>query len=89
MPDKYVYDKKKFCIPVTKAEPLSSIQFIINDFIEKKISFCLDGVDDSWEIWREVQDGDTDKIKKSGSPSNPKKLYINGKLVEDFKIKEQ
>ncbi len=68
--EKYVYDRKKFCIPVTKAEPLSSIQFIIDDFIEKKITFCIDGEGESWEIWRYVEDNDSDKIKKKRYPRN-------------------
>ena len=61
---KYVYDRKKFCVPVTKAEPLTSIQFIIDNFIGKKITFCIDGEGESWEIWRYVEDADSDKIKR-------------------------
>lgn len=85
---KYVYDKKLFCIPVTKAEPLNSIQFIINDFIDKKVTFCVDGEDDQWEIWRLVEENDNDKIKKPGMPSHPKILYVEGKKIEDFEILE-
>ncbi|MBN1948466.1 MAG: hypothetical protein JW784_01860, partial [Candidatus Cloacimonetes bacterium] len=59
---KFIYDRKKFCVPVTKAEPLNSIQFIIDDFIKKGITFCIDGEGDSWEIWRMVEEGDSDKI---------------------------
>ncbi len=81
---KYVYDRKKFCIPVTKAEPLSSIQFIIEDFISKKITFCIDGAGESWEIWRYVEDADSDKIKKNGPPENPKFLYVEGEEIVDF-----
>jgi len=84
--EKYVYNSKNFCVPVTKAEPLSSIQFIIDDFINKKLSFCVDGTGESWEIWRIVEENDNDKIKKSGSPENPKYLYIDGKLIEKFDI---
>ena len=85
MAEKYVYDRKKFCVPVTKAEPLNAIQFIVDDFIEKKLSFCIDGEGESWEIWRMVEENDSDKIKKTGSPENPKYLYIDGVRVEDFK----
>ncbi|MBN2460363.1 MAG: hypothetical protein JXB60_02050 [Candidatus Cloacimonetes bacterium] len=82
--EKYVYDRKKFCVPVTKAEPLSSIQFIIDDFIKKKVTFCIDGEGESWEIWRYVEDSDSDKIKKSGSPEKPKFLYLDGVKVESY-----
>ena len=82
--EKYVYDRKKFCVPVTKAEPLNSIQFIIDDFINKKITFCIDGEDESWEIWRYVEDNDSDKIKKNGTPEYPKYLYVEGVEVTEF-----
>ena len=81
---KYVYDRKKFCVPVTKAEPLTSIQFIIDNFIGKKITFCIDGKGESWEIWRYVEDADSDKIKKSGPPEKPKYLYVEGEEIVDF-----
>lgn len=81
---KYVYDHKKFCVPVTKAEPLLAIQFIIDDFIKKKITFCIDGEGESWEIWRLSEESDNDKIKKSGTPKNPKELYVEGNKIEDF-----
>lgn len=84
----YVYDKKQFCIPVTKAEPLDSIQFIIDDFVRKNVTFCIDGDKDQWEIWRHVEEGDSDKIKKTGMPDHPKILYVNGKKVENFIIPE-
>lgn len=86
MSKKYVYDKSIFCIPVTKAEPLSSIQFIINDFIKKGITFCVDGENDQWEIWRLVEEDDSEKIKKSGMPSRPKYLYVSGDPIEDFEV---
>ena len=81
---KYVYDRKKFCVPVTKAEPLSSIQFIIDDFINKGLTFCIDGADETWEIWRCAEENDSDKIKKGGTPENPKYLYVNGEKIEVF-----
>ncbi|MCF7793998.1 MAG: hypothetical protein K9N09_07130 [Candidatus Cloacimonetes bacterium] len=84
--DAYVYDRKKFCVPVTKAEPLSSIQFIIDDFINKKVTFCIDGEGESWEIWRYVEDGDSDKIKKNGTPEQPKYLYVEGAETTEFEI---
>lgn len=86
MAKKYVYNKENFCIPVTKAEPLNAIQFIIDDFVGKEVTFCIDGEDDQWEIWRHVEDNDSDKIKKKGMPENPKILYVDGKKVEDFEI---
>jgi hypothetical protein len=82
----YHYDRKKFCVPVTKAEPLNSIQFIIDDFIKKQITFCIDGEGESWEIWRLVEDNDSDKIKKNGSPENPKYLYLEGVQITDYEI---
>lgn len=83
--EKYVYDRKKFCVPVTKAEPLNSIQFIVEDFINKKMTFCIDGENESWEIWRFVEDSDSDKIKKNGAPKTPKFLYVEGVKINDFK----
>jgi hypothetical protein len=80
----YVYEHDKFCVPVTKAEPLGSIQFIVEDFIKKGLTFCVDGDGDSWEIWRLEEDEDTDKIKKTGSPASPKYLYVEGELVEEY-----
>ncbi|MCK4312888.1 MAG: hypothetical protein KAW88_09155 [Candidatus Cloacimonetes bacterium] len=84
--EKYIYDRKKFCIPVTKAEPLNSIQFIIDDFKNKKITFCIDGEGESWEIWRHVEDNDSDKIKKSGPPVEPKYLYVEGEEIKEFDV---
>ncbi len=84
--EKYFYERKKFCVPVTKAEPLNSIQFIIDDFVKKRITFCIDGEGESWEIWRLVEDSDSDKIKKNGSPEKPKYLYIEGENIENFEI---
>jgi hypothetical protein len=83
---KYVYEPEKFSIPVTKAEPLKAIQFIIDDFIDKGITFCVDGEGDSWEIWRLEEEKDTDKIKKGGSPQNPKLLYVKGEKVTDYTV---
>jgi len=81
---KYVYDRTKFSVPVTKAEPLNSIQFIIDDFINKKISFCVDGEGDYWEIWRVAEENDSEKIKKKGSPEKPKLLYVEGEKIEEY-----
>ena len=76
------YEQKLFSIPVTKTEPLESIQFIINDFIKKKISFVVDGKGTKWEIWRHEFENDPDNIKKKkGIPSNPKLVYIEGEEV--------
>ena len=82
-----IYEKKKFCIPVTKAEPFEAIQFIVEDFCNKGISFCVDGVDEQWEIWRMEEPGDIPNIKKKDMPVSPKYLYVNGKLVEKFLTK--
>ena len=84
--EKYLYERKKFCVPVTKAEPLNSIQFIINDFMKKKITFCIDGKGETWEIWRHVDDGDSDKIKKTGTPIKPKYLYVEGEEIKEFEL---
>lgn len=86
---KYVYHKKDFCIPVTKAEPLPQIQFIIDDFVKKNVNFCVDGDEDQWEIWRMVEENDSEKIQKPGMPSNPKLLYIDGVKVEDFELADE
>lgn len=85
---KVIYKKEDFCIPVTKAEPLEEIQFIIDDFVEKKVSFVIDGSDEQWEIWREAEEEDSEKIRKKGMPESPKYLYIKGKKVEDFETEE-
>jgi len=82
--DVYIYDRKKFCVPVTKAEPLNSIQFIIDDFIEKKLTFCIDGEGECWEIWRYVEENDSDKIKKNGTPERPKYLYVEGEEITEY-----
>jgi hypothetical protein len=84
--EKYLYERKKFCVPVTKAEPLNSIQFIIDDFMKKKITFCIDGKGETWEIWRLVDDGDSDKIKKTGTPLKPKYLYVKGEEIKEFEL---
>jgi hypothetical protein len=84
--EKYLYERKKFCVPVTKAEPLNSIQFIIDDFMKKKITFCIDGKGETWEIWRLVDDGDSDKIKKTGTPLKPKYLYVEGEEIKEFEL---
>ena len=85
--EKYVYDAKKFCVPVTKIGSLESIQFVIDDFIVKKVTFCVDGSDDRWEVWRIEEEGDSDKIKKKDYPRKPKFLYINGKKI-DYGLKK-
>lgn len=85
--EKYVYVAKKFCVPVTKIGTLESIQFVIDDFIEKKVTFCVDGSGERWEVWRIEEEGDSDKIKKKDFPRKPKFLYIKGKKKE-YVIKE-
>jgi len=86
--EKYEYDARKFCVPVTKIGPLENIQFIIDDFIEKKVTFCVDGSEDRWEVWRLEEEGDSDKIKKKDYPRKPKFLYIKGKKT-DYVIKNK
>jgi len=85
--EKYLYDAKKFCVPVTKIGSLESIQFVIDDFIEKKVTFCVDGTDDRWEVWRIEEEGDSDKIKKKDYPKKPKFLYIDGEK-RDYVLKK-
>ncbi len=83
---KYVYDRNKFCIPVTKPKSLSSIQFIVEEFIKKRLSFCINGEGEYWELWRHVEEEDDDKIKKGSPPTNPKYLYVDGEKVEEYEI---
>ncbi|MBC8312690.1 MAG: hypothetical protein H8E33_00395 [Candidatus Cloacimonetes bacterium] len=83
---KYVYEAEKFCVPVTKISPLESIQFVIDDFKKRKVTFCVDGNEERSEIWRIEENGDSDKIKKKNFPKKPKHLYVKGKEVE-YKIK--
>lgn len=87
--DKYEYDATKFCVPVTKIGPLESIQFIIDDFIGKKVTFCVDGSEDRWEVWRLEEEGDSDKIKKKDYPRRPKFLYVKGKKIDYVTKNEQ
>ncbi len=84
MRERFIYDREMFTVPVTKAEPLRDIQFIIDDFIEKKITFCVDGAGQSWQLWRKVEDGDSEKIKKKGSPAQPLHLYVDGEKIEKY-----
>ncbi|RLC48967.1 MAG: hypothetical protein DRH57_01125 [Candidatus Cloacimonadota bacterium] len=88
MAEKYVYDPKNFCIPVTKLEPLEAIQFVIDDFVKKEVTFCIDGDGDRWEIWRIAYEDDRDTIKRKNSPKSPKYVYVKGKKVE-FTVKKQ
>jgi hypothetical protein len=83
----FVYHSSDFCIPVTKAEPLQDIEFIIKDFIDKKLTFCLTRKDDMWEIWRLRLEEDSDKIFKDGAPTKPDILYVDGIEVSSFKIR--
>jgi hypothetical protein len=86
--EKYIYEPEKFCVPVTKIGPLENIQFIIDEFIRKKVTFCVDGDKDKWEVWRMEEEEDSDKIKKKDFPHHPKFVYIKGKLV-DYVTKEE
>jgi hypothetical protein len=90
MSEKIILKKSDFCIPVTKAEPINAIQFIIDDFKKKKITFIVDGEGDHWEIWRIAEESDNDKIKKKGSPGKPKFLYVDGEevLESDYVIED-
>ncbi|MBC8525802.1 MAG: hypothetical protein ISS28_01490 [Candidatus Cloacimonetes bacterium] len=84
--EKYIYDAELFCVPVTKISPLENIQFVIDEFIRKKITFCVDGSGDRWEVWRIEEKGDSDKIKKKDYPRKPKFLYVKGKKI-DYEVK--
>jgi hypothetical protein len=86
--EKYVYEPEKFCVPVTKIAPMEGIKFIIDEFIRKKVTFCVDGEKDKWEVWRMEEEGDSDKIKKKDFPRKPKFVYVEGKLV-DYVTKEE
>ncbi len=79
---RYLYDALKFCVPVTKIGPLESIQFLIKKFKKKKITFCVDGSNDRWELWRKEEKSDSEKIKKKDYPKKPKFVYVKGKEVE-------
>jgi hypothetical protein len=54
--------------------------------MKKKITFCIDGKGETWEIWRLVDDGDSDKIKKTGTPLKPKYLYVEGEEIKEFEL---
>ncbi len=82
----FVFRSEEFCIPVTKAEPLEEIEFIVSDFIKKKLTFCLVEKEGMWEIWRLKLEGDNDKIIKDGAPDKPDVLYVKGDIVEDYII---
>ncbi len=84
----YIYQKEKFCVPVTKAEPLDEIQFIVEDFQKKKVTFCIEGSDNHWEIWRVEEEDDSEKIKKTGMPEHPNYLYVDGILTEEYSLAE-
>ncbi|MBN1231726.1 MAG: hypothetical protein JXA60_00025 [Candidatus Coatesbacteria bacterium] len=78
-------DEPVFNVQVTKAEPLESIRFIIDDFIEKRLTFCVDGSGDKWVIWREALITDSSQIiRRSGYPKRPKIVFIRGKQVSDI-----
>ena len=84
--DSFVFKGEDFCIPVTKAEPLKEIDFIIKDFVVKKLTFCLVRREELWETWRLRIEGDTDKIYKEGAPTKPDILFVEGIEVADFKV---
>ena len=88
MAEKYVYNSKDFCIPVTKQGPLEAMQFVIDDFIKKHVTFCIDGEGSHWEIWRTADENDRNEIKRKESPKNPKYVYVKGKKVE-FVVKKE
>lgn len=85
--DCYVFCKEDFCVPVTKMEETDSIQFIIDDFIQKKITFCIYEEGEKCEIWRLVEPTDCSKIKKDNEYAKPHKLYINGEFTENFTLR--
>ncbi len=80
--DKYLYKAEEFCVPVTKIGTLKEVQFIIDNFKNKKSTFCVDGSDDRWEVWRREEEDDSDKIKKKDYPRKPKFVYVDGVEVE-------
>ncbi len=82
----FIYKKEDFCIPVTKACSRSEVEFIVKDFISKKVTFCLGGDEEETEIWRQAGDRDLDCIKKKGSPENPVAVYLEGVKQEDYTI---
>ena len=85
---KEIYKKNEFCVPVTKSSPMEEIEFIIKDFVQKKISFCVGKVKTGFEIWRKAESTDIDSIKKKGAPTKPQSLYIKGLLITDFDIED-
>jgi len=84
----YIYKRENYCIPVTKACSRSEVEFIVKDFIDKKVTFCLGGDDEEIELWREADDRDLDCIKKKGSPKSPLVVYVEGKKLEKFTVME-
>jgi len=80
--EKYLYKAEEFCVPVTKIGTLKEIQFIIDNFKKKEATFCVDGSDDRWKVWRREEEGDSDKIKKKDYPKKPKFVYVDGVEVD-------
>ncbi len=86
--DCFVFCKEEFCVPVTKMEPTESIQFIINEFVQKAITFCIYEEGDKCEIWRIVEPEDCIKIKKENEYTRPNKLFVKGAPVEYYIFKD-
>lgn len=85
--DCFVFCKDEFCVPVTKMEPVESIQFIIDDFIKKAVTFCIYEEGEKCEIWRLVEPEDCAKIKKENEYAKPDRLYINGNQINQYEFR--
>lgn len=82
----FVFYRKDFCVPVTKMEPKESVVFIIDDFIKKGITFCIYEEEENCEIWRLVEENDSQKIIKENEFDKPTHLYVNGEKIDAFTL---
>lgn len=83
---KVVYNKNEYCVPVTKSATMEEIEFIIEDFLKKKVTFCIGKTKTGYEIWRKEESGDIDNIKKRGSPEKPVQIFVEGEKADEIEV---
>jgi hypothetical protein len=67
-------------------EPKETVEFIIQEFVKKGITFCIYEEDENCEIWRLVEETDSQKIIKDNEFGKPTHLYVDGEKVEAFTV---